>query len=100
MSAPYRGRRWTISSDAMEALIGIPEIYSVQHHNRFDFQVCINSIQAVQVLLETGGLRLGTRVAQLAPVARQVASVTCLYVPCYVPDNEVVSSLKSFRTTL
>ncbi|KAH7957746.1 hypothetical protein HPB52_022543 [Rhipicephalus sanguineus] len=86
--------------DAMEALVAIEEIYSVQHHGGFDFQAGVNSIQAAQDLLETGCLRLGTRVDPLVPVARQVASVTCLYLLCYVPDNEVATSLKSFGTTL
>ncbi|KAH7982414.1 hypothetical protein HPB52_004685 [Rhipicephalus sanguineus] len=86
--------------DAMEALLGIQEIYSVQHHGGFDFQVSVNSIGAVQVLLETGGLRLGTRTVPLVPVARQVVSVTYLYLPCYVPANEVVTGLKSYGTTL
>ncbi|KAH7982028.1 hypothetical protein HPB52_002677 [Rhipicephalus sanguineus] len=86
--------------DAMEALVGIQEIYSIQHHGGFDIQVRVNSIRAVQVLLETGGLRFGTRTVPLVPVARQVASVTCLYLPCYVPDNEVVTVLKSYGTTL
>ncbi|KAH6945480.1 hypothetical protein HPB50_008719 [Hyalomma asiaticum] len=62
--------------------------------------VGVNSLRAVQVLLDCGGLRLGTHVSQLIPVARQVASVTCLYLPSFVPDNEVVNSLKSFGTTL
>ncbi|KAH7963592.1 hypothetical protein HPB52_021668 [Rhipicephalus sanguineus] len=79
--------------DAIEAL-------SVQHHGGFDFQVGVNSIGADQVLLETGGLSLGTITVPLVPVARQVASVTCLYLPCYVPDNEVVTGLKSYGTTL
>ncbi|KAH7944482.1 hypothetical protein HPB52_020185 [Rhipicephalus sanguineus] len=86
--------------DALEGLVGIQEIYSVQHHGGFDFQVGVNSVTAVQTLLETGGLRLGTRTVPLVPVARQVASVTCLYLPCYVPDNEVVTGLKSYGTTL
>ncbi|KAH7957830.1 hypothetical protein HPB52_023166 [Rhipicephalus sanguineus] len=86
--------------DALEGLVGIQEIYSVQHHGGFDFQVGVNSVAAVQTLLETGGLRLGTRTVPLVPVARQVASVTCLYLPCYVPDNEVVTGLKSYGTTL
>ncbi|KAH7981870.1 hypothetical protein HPB52_001359 [Rhipicephalus sanguineus] len=86
--------------DALEGLVGIQEIYSVQHHGGFDFQVGVNSVAAVQSLLETGGLRLGTRTVPLVPVARQVASVTCLYLPCYVPDNEVVTGLKSYGTTL
>ncbi|KAH7976295.1 hypothetical protein HPB52_011312 [Rhipicephalus sanguineus] len=86
--------------DALEGLVGIQDIYSVQHHGGFDFQVGVNSVAAVQTLLETGGLRLGTRTVPLVPVARQVASVTCLYLPCYVPDNEVVTGLKSYGTTL
>ncbi|KAH7971777.1 hypothetical protein HPB52_002761 [Rhipicephalus sanguineus] len=86
--------------DALEGLVGIQEIYSVQHHGGFDFQVGVNSVAAVQTLLEIGGLRLGTRTVPLVPVARQVASVTCLYLPCYVPDNEVVTGLKSYGTTL
>ncbi|KAH6919660.1 hypothetical protein HPB50_029352 [Hyalomma asiaticum] len=75
--------------DALEALIGVPEIY-----------IGVSSLRAVQVLLDCGGLRLGTHVSQLVPVARQVAGVTCLYLPSFVPDNEVVNSLKSFGTTL
>ncbi|KAH7938797.1 hypothetical protein HPB52_000432 [Rhipicephalus sanguineus] len=86
--------------DAFEGLVGIQKIYSVQHHGGFEFQVGVNSVAAVQTLLETGGLRLGTRTVPLVPVARQVASVTCLYLPCYVPDNEVVTGLKSYGTTL
>ncbi|KAH7939598.1 hypothetical protein HPB52_014808 [Rhipicephalus sanguineus] len=86
--------------DALEGLVGIQDIYSVQHHGGFDFQVGVNSFAAVQTLLETGGLRLGTRTVPLVAVARQVASVTCLYLPCYVPDNEVVTGLKSYGTTL
>ncbi|KAH7940274.1 hypothetical protein HPB52_022594 [Rhipicephalus sanguineus] len=86
--------------DALEGLVGIHDIYSVQHHGGFDFQVGVISVAAVQTLLETGGLRLGTRTVPLVPVARQVASVTCLYLPCYVPDNEVVTGLKSYGTTL
>ncbi|KAH7939414.1 hypothetical protein HPB52_012232 [Rhipicephalus sanguineus] len=57
--------------DALEGLVGIQEIYSVQHHGGFDFQVGVNSVAAVQTLLETGGLRLGTRTVPLVPVARQ-----------------------------
>ncbi|KAH6921722.1 hypothetical protein HPB50_004364 [Hyalomma asiaticum] len=75
--------------DALEALIGTPEIYSVQHFGRLDFQVGVNSLPAVQVLLDCGGLRLGTHVSQLIPVARQVPSVPCLYLPSFVPHNEV-----------
>ncbi|KAH7982216.1 hypothetical protein HPB52_003446 [Rhipicephalus sanguineus] len=86
--------------DALEGLVGIQDLYSVQHHGGFDFQVGVNSVAAVQTLLETGGLRLGTRTVPLVPVARQVASVTCLCLPCYVPDNEVVTGLKSYGTTL
>ncbi|KAH7969668.1 hypothetical protein HPB52_020998 [Rhipicephalus sanguineus] len=86
--------------DALEGLVGIQDIYSVQHHGGFDFLVGVNSVAAVQTLLETGGLRLGTRTVPLVPVARQVASVTCLYLPCHVPDNEVVTGLKSCGTTL
>lgn len=82
--------------DAMEGLVGLQEIYSVQHHRGFGFQVGVNSIGAVQTLLETGDLRLGTRTVTLVPVA----SVPCLYLPCYVPDNEVVTGLKSYGTTL
>ncbi|KAH7972010.1 hypothetical protein HPB52_004998 [Rhipicephalus sanguineus] len=55
----------------MEGLVGIKEIYSVQLHGGFDFQVGVNSIGAVQTLLGTGGLRLGTRTVPLVPVARQ-----------------------------
>ncbi|KAH7957933.1 hypothetical protein HPB51_028081 [Rhipicephalus microplus] len=83
--------------DALETLVGLQEIYSVQHHGGFDFQVAVNSTRAVQVLLEFGGLRLGTRAVPLVPVARQVASVTCLYLPCYVRDNEAVTSEARYK---
>lgn len=86
--------------DAVEGLVTVNEIYSVQHLGAFDFQVGINSASAVQHLLEVGGLRLGNQVVPLVPVARQVASVTCMYLPSYISDNEVATSLKTFGTTL
>ncbi|KAH6919760.1 hypothetical protein HPB50_029252 [Hyalomma asiaticum] len=78
--------------DALEALVGTTEIYSVQNLGGQDFQVGLNSLRAVQVLLDCGGLRLGTNVSQLILVSRQVASVTCF--------TEVVNRLKSYGTTL
>lgn len=86
--------------NGLKTLVETPEIYSVQHLGGQDFQVGVNSMKAVQVLLECGGPRLGTNVSQLIPVARQVASVTCLYLPSFVPDTEVGTRLKSFVTTL
>ncbi|XP_072143436.1 uncharacterized protein [Dermacentor andersoni] len=86
--------------DAVEALVTVNEIYSVQHLGAFDFQVGINSAPAVHKLLEVGGLRLGNQAVALVPVARQVASVTCMYLPSYISDNEVAESLKIYGTTL
>ncbi|KAH8018727.1 hypothetical protein HPB51_010983 [Rhipicephalus microplus] len=64
------------------------------------YDVGVNSTRAVEVLLKTGGLRLKTRTVPFVSVARQVASVTCLYLPCYVPHNKVAIGLKSYGTML
>ncbi|KAH7934876.1 hypothetical protein HPB52_001700 [Rhipicephalus sanguineus] len=72
--------------------------YTVSNTTEVSTFKSANSIEAVQTLLETGGLHLGTRTVPLVPVARQAASVTCLYLPCYVPDNEVVTGLMPVTT--
>ncbi|KAH7977175.1 hypothetical protein HPB51_026975 [Rhipicephalus microplus] len=75
-------------------------VHGVQHHEGFVFQVSVNSRRAVGVLLGTGGLGLGTKRVSLVPLARQVTSVTCLYLPCYEPDSEVAIKLESYGTML
>lgn len=86
--------------DATSSIVGIEEVYCVQHFGGRNYQVTVNSEAALAQIVDASHLIIrGERVA-IVPLGPQVTQVTVLFLPCRVPSEVLAQALSPYGKVL
>ncbi|KAG0415285.1 hypothetical protein HPB47_007561 [Ixodes persulcatus] len=82
--------------DGVSAIVGLPEIFSAQHLGGTDFQVVVNTRAAAHMLREAGSVSIANQSVPIVPTGPQVTNVTCLFLPTFVRNDQLVQALAPY----
>ncbi|KAH7951606.1 hypothetical protein HPB52_010798 [Rhipicephalus sanguineus] len=86
--------------DETSSVVGIEEVYCVQHFGGRNYQVTANSEAALAPIVDASHLNIrGERVA-IVPLGPQVTQVTVLFLPCRVPSEALAQALSPYGKVL
>nr|XP_054925842.1 uncharacterized protein LOC126529466 [Dermacentor andersoni] len=83
--------------DATASIVGLSEVYCVQHMGGLNFQVTVKSMASMTLIVDAGCLVIG---GERCPVGPQVTNVTCLFLPSFVPNEVLVQALSPYGKVL
>ncbi|KAM7313433.1 mucin-7-like [Ixodes scapularis] len=82
--------------DGISAIVGLPEIFSAQHLGGTNFQVVVNTRAAALKLREAGSVSIANQSVPIVPTGPQVTNVTCLFLPTFVRNDQLVQALAPY----
>ncbi|XP_040077760.1 uncharacterized protein LOC115315909 [Ixodes scapularis] len=82
--------------DGVPAIVGLPEIFSAQHLGGTNFQVVVNTRAAALKLREAGSVSIANQSVPIVPTGPQVTNVTCLFLPTFVRNDQLVQALAPY----
>ncbi|KAG0419273.1 hypothetical protein HPB47_004236 [Ixodes persulcatus] len=82
--------------DGVSAIVGLPEIFSAQHLGGTNFQVVVNTRAAALKLREAGSVSIANQSVPIASTGSQVTNVTCLFLPTFVRNDQLVQALAPY----
>ncbi|CAN8017509.1 unnamed protein product, partial [Ixodes persulcatus] len=82
--------------DGVSAIAGLPEIFSAQHLGGTNFQVVVNTRAAALKLREAGSVSIANQSVPIVPTGPQVTNVTCLFLPTFVRNDQLVQALAPY----
>ncbi|XP_042146149.1 uncharacterized protein LOC121835743 [Ixodes scapularis] len=82
--------------DGISAIVGLPEIFSAQHLGGTNFQVVVNIRAAALKLREAGSVSIANQSVPIVPTGPQVTNVTCLFLPTFVRNDQLVQALAPY----
>ncbi|KAG0434393.1 hypothetical protein HPB47_019138 [Ixodes persulcatus] len=85
--------------DRLSAIVGLPEIFSAQHLGGTNFQVVVNTRAAALKLREAGSVSIANQSVPIVPTGPQVTNVTCLFLPTFVRNDQLVQALAPYTCT-
>ncbi|XP_070396503.1 uncharacterized protein [Dermacentor albipictus] len=86
--------------DATASIVGLSEVYCVQHMGGLNFQVTVKSTASMTLIVDAGCLVIGGERCPVVPVGPQVTNVTCLFLPSFVPNEVLVQALSPYGKVL
>ncbi|KAH6925728.1 hypothetical protein HPB50_008990 [Hyalomma asiaticum] len=86
--------------DATASIVGLSEVYCVQHQGAQNFQVTVKSMGAMSLIVDAGYLVIGGERVQVVPVGPQVTNVACLFLPSFVSNEALVQALSPYGKVL
>ncbi|CAN7944185.1 unnamed protein product, partial [Ixodes hexagonus] len=86
--------------DAAASIVGMAELFSVQHLGGTNFQVAVSSKSAMAKIVHAGVLAIGGASVPIVPVGPQVTTVTCLFLPVYVSSDALPAALAPYGKVL
>ncbi|KAG0427843.1 hypothetical protein HPB47_025130 [Ixodes persulcatus] len=82
--------------DGVSAIVGLLEIFSAQHLGGTNFQVVVNTRAAALKLREAGSVSIANQSVLIVPTGPQVTNVTCLFLPTFVRNDQLVQALAPY----
>ncbi|KAM7313587.1 mucin-7-like [Ixodes scapularis] len=82
--------------DGISAIVGLPEVFSAQHLGGTNFQVVVNTLAAALKLREAGSVSIANQLVPIVPTGPQVTNVTCLFLPTFVRNDQLVQALAPY----
>ncbi|CAN8025400.1 unnamed protein product, partial [Ixodes persulcatus] len=82
--------------DGVFAIVGLPEIFSAQHLGGTNFQVVVNTRAAALKRREAGSVSIANQSVPIVPTGPQVTNVTCLFLPTFVRNDQLVQALAPY----
>lgn len=86
--------------DATASIVGIEEVYCVQHFGGRNFQVTVNSEAAMAQLVDAGDLEIRGERVSIVPLSPQVTHVTVMFLPCRIPSEVLAQALSPYGKVL
>lgn len=86
--------------DATALIVGIEEVYCVQHFGGRNFQVTVNSEAAMAQLFDVGDLEIRGERVSIVPLSPQVTHVTVMFLPCRIPREVLAQALSPYGKAL
>ncbi|KAH6938226.1 hypothetical protein HPB50_007812 [Hyalomma asiaticum] len=78
--------------DATASIVGLSEVYCVQHQGAQNFQVTVKSMGAMSLIVDCW--------LPVVPVGPQVTNVACLFLPSFVSNEALVQALSPYGKVL
>lgn len=82
--------------DAVADVVGLPNVYMVQHLGGAKFQCTVYTSAAMQQLLRHGGLSICGKTVAIEALAPRLTRVACLSLPGYVTDEHLLRALAPY----
>lgn len=86
--------------DATASLVGLSEVYCVQHMGGLNFQVTVKSMASMTLIVDAGCLLIDGEHCPVVPVDLQITNVACLFLPSFVPNEVLVQALSPYGKVL
>ncbi|XP_065307978.1 uncharacterized protein [Dermacentor albipictus] len=86
--------------DATASIVGLSEVYCVQHMGGLNFQVTVKSMASMTLIVNAGCLVIGGERCLVVPVGLQVTDVSCLFLPSFVPNEVLIQALSPYGKVL
>lgn len=83
-------------TDAAAAVVGLSQVYMVQHLGGRRFQVILYNSVAMEQLHAHGNLSICGQSVAIEPLMPRVTRVACFHLPGYVPDEYIVRALTPY----
>ncbi|KAG0430112.1 hypothetical protein HPB47_022992 [Ixodes persulcatus] len=80
--------------------VGKAESFSIQHLEATNFQITVLSKPAMAKIISAEGLTIGGARVSIVPVGPQVTTVTCLFLPVYISNDDIVAALSPYGKVL
>ncbi|KAG0444042.1 hypothetical protein HPB47_014249 [Ixodes persulcatus] len=82
--------------DGVSAIVGLPEIFWAQFLGGTNVQVVGNTRAAALKLREVGSVSFANQSVPIVPTGLQVRNVTCLFLPKFVRNDQLVQALAPY----
>ncbi|KAH9361375.1 hypothetical protein HPB48_005224 [Haemaphysalis longicornis] len=82
--------------DAVADVVGLPNVYMVQHLGGVKFQCTVYTSAAMKQLLRHGGLSICGKIVAIEVLAPRLTRVACLSLPGYVADEHLLSAMAPY----
>ncbi|KAH9384149.1 hypothetical protein HPB48_026142 [Haemaphysalis longicornis] len=82
--------------DAVADVVGLPNVYMVQHLGGARFQCTLYTSAAMEQLLRHGGLSVCGKKVTIEVLAPRLTRVACLSLPGYVVDEHLIRALAPY----